>query len=157
MIDLMQFPSTHVLIEDYSLMMMGYEVMAVEIFVDSMAVMKMKNFPSLKWRQRSDPKTLVFNGDDALVHVKLRAFGKRANDQETTSESGVYLVLQIVLVIMIAIWNQSGWELWSYIFKVIMSKNYTILLFVIAVISDRRDTDNTYLQAKGCARSIISM
>jgi hypothetical protein len=34
MIDLMKFPSTHVLIEDYSLMMMGDEVTAVEIFRD---------------------------------------------------------------------------------------------------------------------------
>jgi hypothetical protein len=53
MIDLIQFPSTHVPIEDYLLMMMGDEVMVLELFVDSMAVMKVKSYPSLKWRQRS--------------------------------------------------------------------------------------------------------
>jgi hypothetical protein len=33
--------------------MMGDEVMAEEIFVDSMAVMKVNNSTSSKWRQRS--------------------------------------------------------------------------------------------------------
>jgi hypothetical protein len=47
-IDLIQFPSPHVHIEDYSHIMVGDEVMAVEIIVDSMVIMKAKNSPSMK-------------------------------------------------------------------------------------------------------------
>jgi hypothetical protein len=107
MIDLMQFPSTHVLIEDYSLMMMGDEVMAVEIFVDSTAVMKMKNFPSLKWRQISDPKTLV---SMVTMHWFMKSsvlLGKGPTIKRLHHRAVFYVVSQIVLVIMIAIWNQS--------------------------------------------------
>jgi hypothetical protein len=84
-IDLIQFSSTHVPIEDYSHILIANEVMVVEIFVDSMVVMKVKNSTSPKWREN-----LVFNDGDALVQDKLRASGKRANDQETTSENGVF-------------------------------------------------------------------
>jgi hypothetical protein len=93
----------------------------------------------------TDPKTLVFNGDDALVHEKLCASGKRANNQETTSESCVlssvaeslsnhdsYLESKLLGTMIV--------HLRGYYVKI-----YTIKLFVIVVISDQRDTDITYL------------
>jgi hypothetical protein len=52
MIDPIQFPSPHVLIEDYSHMMVGYKVMAVEIVVVLMVTMKTKKSSS-KCRERS--------------------------------------------------------------------------------------------------------
>jgi hypothetical protein len=46
MIDLIQFPSPHVPIENCSHIMVGDEVMVAEIIVESMAMMKAKKFPS---------------------------------------------------------------------------------------------------------------
>jgi hypothetical protein len=47
MTDLIQFPSPHVHIEDYSHIMVGDEVMVVEIVVESMMMMKAMKSPSL--------------------------------------------------------------------------------------------------------------
>jgi hypothetical protein len=52
MIDPIQFPLPHVLIEDYSHMIVGYKVMAVEIVVVLMVTMKTKKSSS-KCRERS--------------------------------------------------------------------------------------------------------
>jgi hypothetical protein len=52
MIDPIQFPSPHVLIEDYSHMMVGYEFMVVETVEVLMVTVKMKK-SSLKCRERS--------------------------------------------------------------------------------------------------------
>jgi hypothetical protein len=46
MIDLIQFPSPHVPTEDYSHIIVGDEVMAVEIIVESTPMMKAKKSPS---------------------------------------------------------------------------------------------------------------
>jgi hypothetical protein len=46
MIGIIQFLSPHVLTEDYSHIMVGYEVMVVEINVKSMVMMKAKKSPS---------------------------------------------------------------------------------------------------------------
>jgi hypothetical protein len=53
--------------------------MAVEIIMESMAVMTAKNSLSPKWREKdqSDPETLVFVGDGALVYENLCASGNR--------------------------------------------------------------------------------
>jgi hypothetical protein len=48
MIDLIQFPSPHVPTEDYSHIMVGDEVMVVEIIVESMVLMKAAKSPSPK-------------------------------------------------------------------------------------------------------------
>jgi hypothetical protein len=48
MIDLIQFPSSHVPTEDYSHIMVGDEVMDVEIIVESMVMMKVNKSPSLE-------------------------------------------------------------------------------------------------------------
>jgi hypothetical protein len=48
MIDLIQFSSPHVSKDDYSYMIVGDEVMAVEIMVELMAMMTKKNSPSPK-------------------------------------------------------------------------------------------------------------
>jgi hypothetical protein len=56
-------------------MMMGYEDMVVEIVVASMVMIRVKKSTSPEWRERdtSDPKTLAFDDDDALVYEKLCA------------------------------------------------------------------------------------
>jgi hypothetical protein len=46
MIGIIQFPSPHVPIEDYSHIMVGDEFMVVEIVVESMVMMKAKKSPS---------------------------------------------------------------------------------------------------------------
>jgi hypothetical protein len=48
MIDLIQLPSSHVPTEDYSKIMVGDEVMVVEIVVESMTMIKAKKPPL--WR-----------------------------------------------------------------------------------------------------------
>jgi hypothetical protein len=48
MIDLIQFPSPHVPIENFSHIMVGDEVMVVEIIVESMVLMKAAKSPSPK-------------------------------------------------------------------------------------------------------------
>jgi hypothetical protein len=109
MIDLIQFPSTREPIEDYSLMMMGDEVMAVEIFVDSMAVMNVKNSPSSKWRLIPKP---LFSIVMMLWFMKSTVLpGKGRTIKRLHQRAVFYLVSQRVLVIMIAIWNQSYREL----------------------------------------------
>jgi predicted small integral membrane protein len=45
MIDLIQFPSPHVPIEDYSHIIVGDEVMVAEIIVESIVMMKSKKSP----------------------------------------------------------------------------------------------------------------
>jgi hypothetical protein len=52
MIYLIQFPSPHVPTKDYSHMMVGDEIMAVEIVVESMSMMNTKKTPSTEWRER---------------------------------------------------------------------------------------------------------
>jgi hypothetical protein len=78
MIDLIQSPLPHVPTEDYSHVMMGDEVMVVEIIhhvVDDDKAAK-----SSLWSEEGDqsgPEIFVFDGDGALVHEKLRDPGVR--------------------------------------------------------------------------------
>jgi hypothetical protein len=58
MIDLIQFPSYYVPTKDYSHMMVGDEVMAVEIIVESMAMMKTNKSLSLEWRERERERSI---------------------------------------------------------------------------------------------------
>jgi hypothetical protein len=62
MIRIIQFLSPHVLTEDYSHIMVGYEVMVVEIVLKSMVTMKAKKSPSPESREgdQSGPKILIF-------------------------------------------------------------------------------------------------
>jgi hypothetical protein len=90
-------------------MMMGDEVMAVEISVDLMAVMKVKNSLSPKWRLIPKP---LFSMVTMLWFMKSSVLlGKGRTIKILHQRAVFYLVSQRVLVIITAIWNRSYREL----------------------------------------------
>jgi hypothetical protein len=65
-------------LEDYSHIMVGDEVMVVEIIMESMGMMKAKKSPiQSEEGDKSGPEILVFDGDGVLVCEKLYASGVR--------------------------------------------------------------------------------